>query len=142
MAPDIRPVSEADVGACYSLMCQLRPHLKSPDELIERVKRQMSDGYRLTALWGDERPKALAGFRVQENLVHGRFLYIDDLVAEKEERGMGHGAKLLGHLKAEGRALGCVKLVLDASLTNSLAHRFYFRHGLLAMALRFTSALG
>jgi hypothetical protein len=44
-------------------------------------------------------------------------------------------------LKAEGRARGCVKLVLDTPLTNTLGHRFYYRHGLLATALRFNMLL-
>ncbi|MNT19214.1 hypothetical protein D3C72_1544650 [compost metagenome] len=43
----------------------------------------------------------------------------------------------MDRLKAEARAAGCRKLVLDTPLTNVLGHRFYYRNGLLASALRF-----
>ena len=44
----------------------------------------------------------------------------------------------MARLKREAAALGCAKLVLDTPLTNVLGHRFYYRNGLLASALRFT----
>ena len=141
-APDLRYAdTEADVAACYGLMRQLRPHLASQQELVTRWRRQVAAGYRLLALWHAARPVALAGFRVQENLVHGRHFYVDDLVTDETARGGGHGGVLIHRLKAEGRALGCAKLVLDTPLTNTLGHRFYYRHGLLATALRFNTPL-
>ena len=137
----ISPRSDSNRLMCYELMRQLRPHLTSAEEFIERWRRQAADGYRILALWSDRGPCALAGYRITENLVHGRFLYVDDLVADKEERSRGYGARLLEKLKADGRALGCRKLVLDTGLDNALAHRFYFRQGLLAQALRFNIPL-
>jgi len=136
-----RDVGEAEIGACYELMRQLRPHLKSQEEFIARWRRQAADGYRIVALWGEGKPVALAGYRVTENLVHGKFLYVDDLISDQTARGRGYGAQLLDRLKEDGRALGCNKLVLDTGLDNFLAHRFYFRQGLLAQALRFNIPL-
>lgn len=134
--------ADSEAAACFDLMRQLRPHLASPAEFVARWRRQREAGYRLLALWEGGRAAALAGFRVQENLVHGRFLYVDDLVTDESRRGQGCGAALLDRLKAEGRALGCARLVLDTPMANSLGHRFYFRHGLLAQALRFNAPLG
>ncbi|MCC6777897.1 MAG: GNAT family N-acetyltransferase [Hyphomicrobiales bacterium] len=141
-AAEPREVGEAEIAACYPLMRQLRPHLTSVEELIARWRRQSQDGYRLLALWDERRPCALAGYRVTENLVHGRFLYVDDLVTAEGERSRGHGARLLARLAAEGRARGCNRLVLDTPLDNVLGHRFYYRQGLLARALRFSMPLG
>jgi GNAT superfamily N-acetyltransferase len=138
---NFRDVSEAEIGACYELMRKLRPHLKSQEEFIARWRHQSAEGYRIVALWGQGGPVALAGYRVTENLVHGKFLYVDDLISEQTGRGRGYGAQLLDKLKTEGRALGCNKLVLDTGLDNYLAHRFYFRQGLLAQALRFNVPL-
>jgi ribosomal protein S18 acetylase RimI-like enzyme len=138
---DVRLVGEADIAACFTLMHVLRPHLSSQAEFIERWRRQSEQGYSMLALWRDQRLVALAGFRVQENLVHGRFLYVDDLVTDESERRRGYGARLLDHLKTEGRARGCRKLVLDTALDNTLGHRFYYRQGLLAMSLRFNCLL-
>ena len=142
-APSFRDIGEAEIAACYTLMRQLRPHLSSPEEFIERWRRQAADGYRILALWqnDDAEPRALAGYRITENLIHGKFLYVDDLIADQSERSRGYGARLLVKLKEEGRAQGCKKLVLDTGLDNYLAHRFYFRQGLLAQALRFNIVL-
>ncbi len=137
----LRDIGEAEIAACYPLMRQLRPHLAGADDFAERWRRQSQDGYRLVALWSDRGPHALAGYRLTENLVHGRFLYVDDLVVDTDARSRGHGARLLAHLKNEARSLGCSKLVLDTALDNTLGHRFYYRQGLLAMALRFHVAL-
>ena len=138
---DVRVVGEADIAACYGLMRALRPQLTSEAEFIERWWRQSEQGYSIVGLWRAQRPVALAGFRVQENFVHGCFLYVDDLVTDESERRRGHGARLLDRLKAEGRARGCRKLVLDTALENTLGHRFYYRQGLLAMSLRFNCVL-
>ena len=140
--PDVRyAVTEPDVAACYGLMRQLRPGLQSEAEFITRWKRQAAAGYRLLALWQGSNPIALAGFRSQENLVHGRHIYLDDLVTDEAARSRGYGRILMEHLRRECRTLGCAKLLLDTPLSNVFGHRFYYRHGLLAIALRFSLVL-
>ncbi len=138
----IAEITDADIAACHPLMRQLRPHLISVEDFRDRWRRQSAQGYRLTALWAETGPLALAGWRVTESLMHGRFLYVDDLVTASDRRRSGLGARLLDHLKAEGRTHGCAKLVLDSGLDNGLAHRFYYRQGLLAAALRLHLPLG
>jgi ribosomal protein S18 acetylase RimI-like enzyme len=132
---------ESDVRRCFPLMAQLRPHLASVDEFVERWRRQTASDYRLVVLFEDEEVVALAGFRVQENLVHGRFLYVDDLVTDSAKRSRGYGERLMQHLREQARELECRKLVLDTPLSNALGHRFYFRCGLLATALRFADTV-
>jgi ribosomal protein S18 acetylase RimI-like enzyme len=136
---DLDPGTEA--GLCFPLMQQLRPHLSSEAEFIARWRRQQTAGYRLIGLWENGRLLALAGFRILENLVHGAHLYVDDLVTSEEARGQGHGGRLLRHLREEARAVECQKLLLDTPLSNVLAHRFYYRQGLLGTALRFSVVL-
>jgi ribosomal protein S18 acetylase RimI-like enzyme len=105
---------------------------------VARVGRQRGAGYRILAAWCDQDPVALAGYRIEENLIHGQFIYVDDLVTAVEARRAGLGARLLDAVAAEGRTAGCKRLVLDTALDNVLAHRFYYRQGLLARALRFS----
>jgi ribosomal protein S18 acetylase RimI-like enzyme len=143
-APDMSGItlrhaeSEGEVLACFPVMAQLRPHLADAAEFAARVARQRNAGYRLLAAWRGETPVALAGYRVVETLVHGRFLYVDDLVTAERERRQRHGARLLDAVMEEGRRLGCRRLVLDTAIDNALGHRFYYRQGLLARALRFS----
>ena len=126
------------VRKIYPLMAQLRPYLPDADTFIAYWRRQSEVGYRLIALYNQGQAVALAGYRVQENLVYGRFLYVDDLVTDADRRSQGYGERLLQHLRSEAKTMGCAKLVLDTPMSNSLGHRFYFRCGLLATSLRFS----
>jgi GNAT superfamily N-acetyltransferase len=133
--------TDAEVAACFPVMALLRTHLTGPDELVARVTRQRKAGYRILAAWHEDAPVALAGYRIEENLIHGRFIYVDDLVTAEHKRSGGLGALLLNAVVAEGRRLRCDRLVLDTALDNVQAHRFYYRQGLLARALRFSQPI-
>jgi GNAT superfamily N-acetyltransferase len=130
--------TDAEVAACFPVITLLRPHLTGADEFVARVAGQRKAGYRILAAWREGNPIALAGYRTEENLIHGRFIYVDDLVTAERERSTGLGALLLGAVAAEGRKLDCEKLVLDTALDNIQAHRFYHREGLRSRALRFS----
>lgn len=133
--------TEADLRACYPVMKELRPHLGSEEEFVARVTRQNEQGYRIVAAWEHGEVVALAGYRLQENLVYGKFLYVDDLIAGDKHRSQRWGAQLLTHLTGYAERTDCVKLVLDTAVTNVLAQRFYFREGLLPGAMRFGKLL-
>jgi GNAT superfamily N-acetyltransferase len=132
-----RVEAEDEVLGCFPLIQQLRPQLASPQDFLVRWRGQAAEGYRLAGLFDGEALVSLAGYRLQSNLIHGLNLYVDDLVTDETRRGGGSGAQLMRWLKEEARALGCARLVLDTPLANVLGHRFYYRNGLLATALRF-----
>ena len=142
MAPALRHAeTDGDIAACFAVLHQLRPSLEGAAELRGRVRRQQKTGYRLLAAWVGARVVGAAGYRIQENLIRGRFVYIDDLVVLDEARRFGFGARLLEEVARLGRDAGCVWLTLDTGLGNALAQRFYFRQGLLATALHFGMSL-
>lgn len=126
------------VAACLPVLRELRPQLGTAADVVAQLARQAADGYHLLAAVGpDEEILALAGWRFMENTIHGRFLYVDDLVTTAGARGSGLGATLLDVLAERGRAAGCARLTLDSGVTNSAAHRFYFRQRLTVGALHF-----
>ncbi|APW36767.1 GNAT family N-acetyltransferase [Rhodoferax koreense] len=129
--------SDDDLRACWPVMQQLRPHIPSADDFIARVSRMRGQSYRLLAAWRGDTVLAMAGYRLQENLVYGRFLYLDDLVTHESARGEKWGARLIEAMVRTASEAGCVKLVLDTGLSNARAQRFYFREGLLSSAMRF-----
>ncbi len=110
-------------------MVQLRPHLER-GEFMTRVQRQMADGYRLAYLRTDNSVKAVAGYRVTENLAWGRFLYVDDLVTDQAARSQGYGKAMLAWLAGHARQNGCAQLHLDSGAQRKDAHRFYLREGM------------
>jgi len=131
----------ADILACLPLLRELRPHLGSDSAVLAQIQRQAQQGYRLLVLRRGGEAVACAGYRISENLVRGRFLYVDDLVAAARERSRGHGERLLNALFAEARDRDCRWLVLDSGVTNVGAHRFYLRHRLEITAFHFAAPL-
>jgi len=135
---DLAANDRAAVLACLPVLRELRPHLGGEAEVLAQFARQAAEGYRLLAAVGaDDVVLALAGWRFMENTVYGRFLYVDDLVSTASARGCGLGSRLIDALAERGRSAGCARLVLDSGVTNSAAHRFYFRERLTVGALHF-----
>src|SRR5471030_1518176 len=127
--------------AGFALMRELRPHLTDEAAFSEQIARQYAHGYRLLGAYMDERIVGLIGYRATENLIYGRFVYVDDLVIDAGERQQGLGAFLITAVRNEATRLGCQHLVLDTGLHMALAQRFYFRQGLLARGMHFVQPL-
>jgi GNAT superfamily N-acetyltransferase len=133
--------SEPDYQAAFPIMQELRPHLANAAAFVAQVSRQTHQGYQLLGAWQDSRVIGLAGYRFQENLIYGKFLYVDDLITTAHARSDGIGAVLIGAVRDKSKGMGCAHLVLDTGLGNALGQRFYFRQGLLAAGLHFREAL-
>jgi GNAT superfamily N-acetyltransferase len=133
--------TDAEIAACFPVMQQLRPPLADAASFTAQVHRQAAHGYRLLALWRGDQVVACAGYRVSENLIRGRHLYVDDLVAIADERSRGHGDRLFDALLAEARRQDCRWFLLDSGLDNGPAHRFYFRRRMTVAAFRFALPL-
>jgi GNAT superfamily N-acetyltransferase len=131
----------AEQHAAFELMRELRPHLIDADAFAQQVRRQAQQGYRLLGAFYGEQLIGLAGVRHSENLLYGRFTYVDDLVVAPELRGLRVGAALLDAARAEGLRCGHAHLVLDTGLHMPLAQRFYYREGLLGKGMHFVQAL-
>lgn len=133
--------SDADILASAPVLRQLRPHLADAAEILARVRRQQGEGYRLLVAADAGRVVGAAGYRFLENLIRGRFVYVDDLVVDESARRTGLGAGLLDEVAAIARQAGHDWLVLDTALGNALGQRFYFRWGLLSSGLHFARRL-
>ena len=140
-AVDIRMLAdEAALRAAWPVVRQLRPQLHESG-FVAQALRQFAAGYRAAALYDEGVPRAYAGWRVQEFLVHGLHLYVDDLVTDETARSRGHGKAILDWLKAEARRLGCTRLQLDSGTHRKDAHAFYLREGLRIESFHFGIAL-
>jgi len=133
--------SDADLAASFSVMKELRPHLSNPAAYAAQITQQRTQGYRLLAAWRDDVIVGLAGYRLQNNLLYGRFVYVDDLVVTASLHRSGFGERLLQAARQQALALRCENFVLDTGLHMALAQRFYFRQGLLARGMHFVETL-
>jgi GNAT superfamily N-acetyltransferase len=112
------------IARCYPVMAQLRPHLVE-GEFVQRVQRQQAQGYLLAYLESGGAIRALAGYRLSENLAWGRFCYIDDLVTDDASRSQSFGRTLFDWVTERAREAGCAQLHLDSGVQRFDAHRFY-----------------
>jgi GNAT superfamily N-acetyltransferase len=131
-----------EIARCYPVMAQLRTHL-SEAEFVRAVERQQQEGYHLVFAADEDSAavKAVAGFRLMEMLVCGKFLYVDDLVTDAGARSQGHGAALLEWLGEYARARQCKSLQLDSGIKRFAAHRFYFNKRMWISAYHFALQL-
>ena len=116
--------TDEEILRCFPVMQQLRTHLAEAD-FVTRVRRQEAGGYRLAYLREGGVVRAVAGYRILDNLVSGRVLYVDDLATDAAARSRGHGTGLLNWLVERGRREGCSTLELDSGVQRFDAHRFY-----------------
>ena len=133
--------SAEEIARCYPVMRELRTHLSTPDEFIERVQRQQKDGYRVVYLKTEGKIRAVAGYRLSESLFAGRFLYVDDLVASAKDRSAGFGGQLFDWLVRFARAQKCLHLELDSGVQRFDAHRFYLMKRMSISSHHFTLKL-
>lgn len=134
---EIRPLTDAAaLRDAWPVAQQLRPHL-TEDTFVEQALRQLGDGFSATALYDAGVARAYAGWRVHENLVYGRHMYVDDLVTDQTVRSRGYGKSLLDWLKDEAKRQGCARLQLDSGTHRKDAHAFYLREGLRIEAFHF-----
>ncbi|MBV1879173.1 MAG: GNAT family N-acetyltransferase [Pseudomonadales bacterium] len=125
-------ISEAgtidEINRCYALMKKLRPLLIEA-EFPNQIGRQQQQGYHLMVLQEHQTPVSLMGYRLVENLIIGKFLYIDDLVTEPDLKQRGHASQLLAWAIEIAKEHSCCAVQLDSGFENVDAHRLYLNHG-------------
>jgi GNAT superfamily N-acetyltransferase len=120
---------ENEVRRCWPAYKELRPHLRSEDELVERWRIQAREGFNIVYIPEGTTVPAAAGYRFLHTLAWGHILYIDDLVAVASRHRTGFGSTLLQYLQGEARRLGCDAVHLDTGYQRHLAHLAYLRNG-------------
>ena len=133
--------SDAEIGAAFPVINQLRTHLNEESylEMVDRMRE--SDNYRLAAVLDGERVLCVAGYRISEFLAYGKVLYVDDLVTDENARSGWLGGRILGWLSDEARRNGCDQLHLDSGVQRGDAHRFYFREGMKIINYHFSTTV-
>lgn len=130
MTPRIQiATTAAEIGRCFEVMHELRPHLVA-SEFVERVTRQQAQGYLLAFLESAGVLRAVAGYRLLENLSAGRIFYVDDLVTRNVDHGGGFGSALFDWLVTTAKSAGCEQFHLDSGVQRFAAHRFYLHKGM------------
>jgi GNAT superfamily N-acetyltransferase len=119
--------SDQDIDSTFDILKQLRPQLNK-NNYVPLIKHLKADyHYHLILLREAQEVCAVAGFRINENLVSGKHIYIDDLVTDQKHRSKGFGNALLNWITDYAKTLECLELHLDSGIQRHAAHRFYLR---------------
>ena len=128
--------TDEQIAGCWPVLAQLRTHVPM-EGFVALARRLERGGYRLAYIEDEGAVRAVAGWRILDQLVRGRVLYVDDLVTDATHRSRGYGDALLAWLYEKARSLGCTALELDSGTHRHEAHRFYFRHRMTISAFHF-----
>lgn len=121
--------STEELKSVFPLMKQLREHLNE-EQFVSLIQSAMAESrYQLLGFFENGKCQGLMGFRILTDLVHGRHLYIDDLVVDQNLRSKGLGAKLLSKAKDIAKAENCKRLRLCTGADNDRGKNFYERNG-------------
>ena len=134
--------TDEEISNCYSVMSELRPHIKR-EEFVPRVKKLSKiTGLQIAYLQQEGEVKAVAGFRTGEWLAaDGKYLEIEDLVTKSGERSNGFGSELFDWLVNFAEENNCTHLRLVSNVARVDAHRFYERKGMAHIANYFSMNL-
>ena len=133
-------ISDAESVPTFAVMRQLRTH-HIEGEYLGTIKRLRHSDYRMPAVVEVGEVRCVAGFRIVEFLAHGKFLYVDDLVAGESARSEDHAKRMLDWLSAVAREEGCRSLQLDSGVQRHEGHRFYVQEGMKISSNRFSKAI-
>ncbi|SHE88270.1 Acetyltransferase (GNAT) family protein [Seinonella peptonophila] len=119
--------TDQELMLSFPVLKQLRTHIRE-EKFIGTIRRlEEQAGYQLVAVLVTDQVKAVAGYRITENLAWGKFLYVDDLVTDEQSRAEGHAGLLMNWLEDEARRKNCNQFHLDSAVHRFGAHRFYLK---------------
>ncbi len=116
--------TNAEFKEAYPVMSQLRVNL-SEEDYLGLLKPMQKQGYRLLALYDENKVKALAGIIELTNFYNEKHIYVYDLVTDGASRSKGYGEKLLHHIEELAKESGCGMISLSSGNQRKDAHRFY-----------------
>ena len=144
--PDAAPDAALDIRAlpdgpawddAYVVMRELRPHVDHATFLHRCREAARRDGYTLYGAFDGGRLVGVMGMRELVDLLHGRHLYVDDLVVAEAARSRGVGSRLLACAEAIARERGGLGLRLCTGIDHAAGRRFYEREGWAARAVAY-----
>lgn len=136
---NVRELKGGDAAAlAFPILRELRPHV-DPAAFLEVLEN--APGYRIFGAFEDGGCVGVLGCRVLLDFVHGRHLYVDDLVVTEKRRSGGVGAQLLAFAAALAREEKCIGVRLCTGTENEGGRRFYERHGYRLRSVAYKKAL-
>jgi GNAT superfamily N-acetyltransferase len=132
----------ADFETLFPVIRELRPHLEYAQYTTLIREAAQRDQYQLFGAYQDNQCLGAMGVRILYDLVHGKHLYVDDLVTTEGARSQGIGARLLDHAHEIARTENCKLLRLSTGVENERGKKFYEREGWKLRSVTYKKPLG
>ena len=129
--------SDVDLEVGYRLLSELRTGLERGEFKRVYDAARAADGYQLWGAFVQDVCVGVMGLRTLHDYVHGKHLYIDDLVVTKERRSLGVGAQFLKHAEELAAKTSCRGLRLSTGIDNNGGRKFYEREGWILRSVTF-----
>ena len=139
----IRPLLPVDLPDAADLLVLLNP--ETPAAVIaERLATLLADHshYQLIGAFTAGKLVGVAGAWIATKIWCGRYLEIDNLVVDPNQRSAGIGSLLVQHLESLAQERDCKIIVLDSYTANRPSHRLYHRLGFEIRGFHFVKPLG
>jgi GNAT superfamily N-acetyltransferase len=124
-----KATSLAELEIVFPVMKELRPLLTFEKFIALTHEAAKRDDYEIISAFDNNQCVGAMGFRILFDFVHGKHVYIDDLVITERCRSQGIGAKLLRYAEGVAREKNCDGLRLCTGIENKDGERFYKREG-------------
>ena len=116
--------TQEQLKEAFPVLIQLRTDLTEA-LYLDLLQEMQKDGYKLFALYNNEKIVSLAGLSWRINFYNKRHIYIYDLVTDSEHRSFGYGEELLSYIHSWAKDQGAEYIALESGLQRIHAHRFY-----------------
>lgn len=126
---------------CYPVLKELREELSFQDFISTYEAAKQHDGYTFVGAFEGSQCIAVMGYRILFDYVHGKHLYIDDLVTTASHRSKGIGARFLAYAEERAKEQRCKGLRLCTGVDRKDSQRFYENNGWNARALAYKKQL-
>ncbi len=133
--------SKPELEQAFPVMKELRPHLTLERYLNLINEAAKRDQYEVVGAYDGDKCVGAMGHRVLFDFVHGKHLYIDDLVVTEGHRSQKIGAQLLKFAEKYAKEIDCDGLRLCTGVENDKGKSFYEREGWTARALAYKKSL-
>lgn len=114
-----------DLEKSFPLLRELRTNLSFENFQDIYHNAHKTNDYTLVGLEDEGQLVALMGYRILHDFVHGKHLYIDDLVSSSHLRSKGYGTTLLLEAERLAQLHGCSNLRLCTGIENESGKKFY-----------------
>jgi len=113
----------------------------NPEILSERLSVISKLDWACIGIYADKKLVGLTGYWINTRLYCGKYLYIDHFIVDPQFRKHGIGEKLLRRVKEVAIEEVCNHVCLDTFISNSLAQKFWFKHGFSIVGFHFVNDL-